>query len=74
MSREMKMSMRRMKNCLRVDNEKNEEEEVRMQWAILQSLYTLRCILVFYHRQWERDGFVPSFTGLFSQFELFSYA
>ena len=37
-----------------VDNEKNEEEEVRMQWAILQSLYTLRCILVFYHRQWER--------------------
>ena len=36
------------------DNEKDEKEEVSMQWAILQSLYTLRCILVFYHRQWER--------------------
>ena len=37
----------------KVDNEKN-EEEVSMQWAILQSLYTLRDLLVFYHRQWER--------------------
>ena len=37
-----------------VDNENDEEEEVSMQWAILQSLYTLRDLLVFYHRQWER--------------------